>query len=430
MLARVLRVGSLGVALVASFFIGFWYQPAQRHPSATMEAPAVAPEVSPFDLTKGFPRADAPPPVDPRQVEPRAVEARAMAIRRDAESIAAECRQSADGNWDRWERDTARYRSALRAKIESLKTLHPTHADNSFSKYAAMEGKDNFPLFEIMAPTELNYLYDPASLDRFRRERAVVVAHRWLRERGIDLIFVALPKMTELYVEHFVDACPPDGVIAPHVRRALLELLESDVEVVDGFRLFRSFRDADDEYLYHAADTHWAPRAMRITAKHLADRIERYRFGARGRYGLSISNTTLGPSGSTTFVPNLEKWLPAQNGWAALEPEQWKRAETVLTTTDLCTTARDGGKLTDDVRSPVLLIGTSYVEHFDKHLARELNLRVHSFGAAGRTTQVFGEFLRQPDLLAHCRVVVWITTGHDLPNFPPLPPAIAAATDK
>jgi hypothetical protein len=424
-LARVLLVSSLCIAVAAGFFAGYRYQPAQRAAAAAGEA-----DGSSFDVKKGFPRPDAPRPVDPRQAEPAAVEARATAIRRDIESITAECRRAAGGDWDRWQRDTARYRTDLRTKVESLKALHPTQADNSFSKWAPLEGRDDFPLFEMVASVNIDYLYDPASLDQFRKERAVVAAHRWLRERGIDLIFVALPKMTEVYIDHFIDPCPPDGIIAPHVRRTLLELLESDVEVVEGFRPFRSFRDAGDEYLYQAADTHWAPRAMRILAKVLADRIERYRFGARARYGLPIAGTTLGPSGTTAFVPERGKWLPTQYGWAALTPEQWKRAESILTTTDICATTWDGQDLNDDPNSPVLLVGHSYLWQFDKHFARELNMRINVHAVAARTTEVFRDFLREPDLLAHCRVVVWITTGRDWPRFPPLPPEITGATGK
>jgi hypothetical protein len=145
---------------------------------------------------------------------------------------------------------------------------------------------------------------------------------------------------------------------------------------------------------------------------------------------LPIAGTTLGPSGTTAFVPERGKWLPTQYGWAALTPEQWNRAEPVLTTTDICATTWDGQDLNDDPNSPVLLVGHSYLWQFDKHFARELNMRINVHAVAARTTEVFRDFLREPDLLAHCRVVVWITTGRDWPRFPPLPPEITGATAK
>src|SRR5262249_4311715 len=110
-----------------------------------------------------------------------------------------------------------------------------------------------------------------------------------------DLIFVPAPRMTETYIEHFLDPCPKDGVIAPHMRRTVLEMLKDDVEVVDGFSLLRSARNSDEEYLYNSGTPHWGPRAMRVTAKEVADRIARYKFGARARYGLPICKTGPGP---------------------------------------------------------------------------------------------------------------------------------------
>jgi hypothetical protein len=424
---RAVVTGIVCAALIGSFFAGTWYEASLPRPSEETHAPLAAP-VMPYDAANGFPRPNAPRPVDPREAEPRAVEARAEAIQRDAEAIAAECERSARGDWDRWERDTAPSRAALRAKTDSLKDLDPAAPETALAKYAALEGRQNFPLFEIGARNQLNYLHDPASLDAFRRDRPVVAASRWLRQRGIDLILVSVPKMTEVYVEHFVDPCPSDGVIAPHFRRTLLELLKDDVEVVDGFRLFRPFRDTDAEYLYNTADTHWAPRALRIMAKYLADRVERYRFGARARYALPIVRTTLGLSGANKFSSEFGKAFPAQNGWDSLSPEQQKRAVMAQTTTDeVSTITWDGKVLTRDPDSPVLVMGHSYVNYFRDHLARALNMPVNVAWGDDRTTEAFADFLREPEMLARCRVVVWITTGHHMTCFHPLPAEVAAA---
>jgi hypothetical protein len=425
---RVLLAGALGVTSVVSFLAGTQFRPPQPVLPAVAQAPVPPPAAIAYDTTKGFPQPDAPRPVDPREAEAFAVNARAKAIRRDAQAIVTECRLAAGGDWDLWQRDTDRYRSYLRTKVSSLKTLDPALAELSLAKYAPLEGRDNFPLFEVAARTQLKHLYDPASLDQFRRQQPVVVAQRWLRERGIDLIFVALPKMTEVYIEHFFDRCPKDGIIAPHVRQALLELLDNDVEVVDGFRLFRPFRDTDAEYLYHTADTHWAPRAMRITARRLADRIERYRFGARARQALPAFKSALGPAKSSTFSTEFGKMLPPQDGWQALSPEQRERAAGAQTSTDLVTTTWDDRVLTGDPNSPVLVIGHSYVNYFTDHLARELNMQVRTISAANGTTEAFDDFLRDPETLARCRVVVWITTGYHMTRFHPLPPPIAADT--
>ena len=162
-----------------------------------------------FDPAKAFPLSDAPRPPVSRQPEPPAVKARAAAIRRDAEAIEAECRQAAGGDWERWQRDTASYRAALKSKIDALKFFDPPRATYDEANSEPLEGKDGFPLFEVGPRAFLQFLYRPETLDTFRKDRSVAVVHRWLQAHGVDLIFVPAPKMTEVYVEHFLDPLSP-----------------------------------------------------------------------------------------------------------------------------------------------------------------------------------------------------------------------------
>ncbi len=378
---------------------------------------SVAPIVEPADaapMPKGGPSAS----------DPQATEARAKIIRRDADAILAECRKAADGDWDRWQHDTAPYRAALKAKVDALKlpgSARPIYLE-------ALEGSNYFPLFEIAPVEYIKYLYDSTSLEGFRSDRSVVAAHRWLRERGIDLIFVPVPKMTEVYIDHFLDPCPADRIIAPHIRSTLLELLNADVEVVDGLPLFRSQRDTDSEYLYNAADTHWAPRAMRIMAREVADRVGRYQFEAKARAAAPIVKTVPGPY--NVAGPDHGDGPGIQNGWLALNAEQKKRATAALTKSHPHVTLPDGRLPPDDPASPVILIGNSYVANFREVLIQELNLLIRTNTAGGQTTESFADFLREPELLNNCRVVVWITTCQHLPEFKQLPPGIAATRSK
>jgi hypothetical protein len=375
---------------------------APEAPAATPETDAARPE-------------DYRQPEDPRQPEPRAVAARAGVIRRDAAAIESECRRAAGGDWDKWQRDTAHYRLCLRKMVEALKDLDGNRPPYAECRQQPLEGRDGFPLFETGPREYLSYLYEPTRVEAFRRGRAVVAADRWLRQRGIDLIFVSVPKMTEVYAEHFVDPCPPDGVIAPHVRHALYELLESDVEVVDGWSLFRPLREPDPEYLYNAAEPHWAPRGWRVMAKELAGRIERYRFGARARYRQPL------------FRTSTVKNLVSVGHFAGLSPEQQARAEAAQTRTFSEVFGKDGRKPADDPKSPVLVIGHSFVTGFREQLIKELNLPVNERVSDGMTTEAFGDFLREPELLAHTRVVVWVTTEQHFTRFKPLPEPVMQA---
>ena len=392
-----LKLVALTTALATCFLIGTHFSQLQFRPR---------PLVLTFDLADGFPRPDAPRAEDPRGPEPQAVAARAQAIRRTADIIRGEC-QAAGGDWARWQHDTEQYRATLKSKVDALKDL-----DKSISVFPeALAGRDSFPLFEFRAPENLRYLIDPSSFDSFGRDRPVVIAERWLRSRGIDLIYAPIPKMTEVYIEEFVDPCPADGIIAPHVRRSLLDLLEADVEVVDVLPLLRCLRNSDAEYLYNTADSHWAPRAMRIVAKEVADRIARYNFGARARYGLPITTAVPGPFILNETAENMSSILPAQDGWNTLTAEQKKRAARAQTTTHAEIRMVDGSVPPDDPSSPVLITGNSYVLHFREQLVKEMNLLVHSVWGDNWTTHAFGDFLRDKEHLAHCRVVVWISTA-------------------
>lgn len=363
-------------------------------------------------------RALLPPP-GPRVVKPRDV-----AIREDADAIRAECQRAAGGDWDAWQLQTAPYRAALRARLDALKTYPAGRSHHLESQYEALEGSNQFPLFEVAARTHLNYLYDERALDGFRRERAVLAAHRWLRRRGIDLIFVPVPKMTEVYVEHFLDPCPADGVIAPHVRHTLLELLEADIEVVDGLRLFRQVRQPDPEYLYNTADTHWAPRGMRVMAREVADRIARYDFGAKARAAPAV----VIPSVERYNLDGVHGGVGSEGGWTALNERQQQVAKKAQTMYQVSIYAKDNGPAYDVPRSPVFLLGHSYATDFREQLIRELNLLLRTRGSP--TTEGFADFLRDPELLDGCRVVVWVSTEQHLTHLRPMPAPIRSTLNE
>jgi hypothetical protein len=438
---RLIGVLSLAAALTGSFLLGIMCNDigpfAREATLLARQLPNISAPPDPDDRRNVEPRpvynsATAFPQVQrlarpvSRQPEARAQEARAKAIRDDKAAILAECQRAAGGDWARWATDTAPYRAALKAKVDALNTLNSSTITPD-SNREALAGRGDFPLFEIRADHNLNYLYNPATLAPFRKSRLVEAADRWLRRRGIDLIFVPVPKMTEVYVEHFLEPCPRDGIIAPQVRQTLWELLDADVEVVDGLRLFRGLRDdGDEEYLYNTGDTHWAPRGMRAMAKEIADRISRYHFGSRARLALPIYRTSPGPydiNGSLGGMGSLD-------GWAALSREQQERARAHQTTNLAEVLTLDGTPLRDDTLSPVFVIGHSYVTKFEDQLAKELNMPVHASAVAGETTGFFADFLRSPELLNPCRVLVWITTEQHLTHFDPMPAPIMATLDE
>jgi hypothetical protein len=414
-----LKLTGSAVALAAAFYAGMWVSSSGVLGPVGSATGNGTGQASPKSTFRTIPFHLA----GPRKPEPRAAEERARVIRRDAAAIAAECQRASGGDWEKWQLATAPYRAALQAKVTALKDLPNPSSPYLDCRYQALEGLQGFPLFEIGSRVQLNYLYDPDSLDEFRSQRPVLAASRWLRQQGIDLIFVPVPKMTEVYIDHFLDPCPPDGIIAPHSRRMLLEMLDADVEVVDGLALFRPERDVDAEYLYNTADTHWAPRGMRVMAKEIADRVQRYPFGRRARSGLPIVQVAPGPY----LIGDKPGGIGSDRGWMALSPEQRERADAVQTTELAEVRLLNGDEPRDDPTSPVLLVGHSYARKFREQLIKELNLQVSTRIEPGLTTQAFADFLREPELLAHCHVVVWICTEQHMTSFAKLPTPVVQA---
>jgi hypothetical protein len=397
------RITAGGVLLVAVLIVGAFLLPAKAPPAA------VQPEEPSFQLP--------PPCTDPREPEPEAIEARATVMLRDAKAIEAQCLKAADGDWDKWQNDTEPCRAALKARISALKPRSLPGDGMPEYRYQPLAPLDDFPLFQIGPREHISYLYDPKQMESPLGIPQVVAVDRWLKRQGIDLIFVPVPKMVEIYAEHFV-AAPPDGIMAPHVRRALLTLLNSDVETVDGLALFHSDRGASG-YLYNTADSHWAPPGMQVMAKEIAPRIARYKFGARAHQSPPIVWTA-----ETPYI--LDAVLGGVNAgpWLLLSPEQQARAKTAQATTLPQVYVRKDFVVPPDPNSPVLVIGNSYVRYFWEQLVKELNLLANRNDLAGMTTESFGNLLREPELLARTRVVVWVTTTQDLTRFKPLPKAI------
>jgi hypothetical protein len=352
-----------------------------------------------------------------RSTEPEAVEARAAVIRTDSATIEAECQQAAGGDWSKWLDATAGFRAALKQRLEAVKFsyLPPQMGQKPqlemllFEPLAAL---DDFPLYEIGSKAALRYLCEPDRLTDFRKTKSVSVASRWLRRQGIDLVFVPVPRMTEVYCEHFIKPCPADGVIAPYLCQSFHELLREDVEVVDSFRIMRPRREPDPDYLHGAADTHWSARGARLVARQLAERMSRYGFIREARKGPRVVSES----------PDQTKPFP-RNGWRTLNDEQKAKALRVSRDTPVVV-GTDGRPAQPDPDGPVLLIGDSSAEELQDQLALELNLRLRTNWSRGQTTESFEDFLRRPELLQGVRVVVWAQMMEELLRFRPLPQSI------
>jgi hypothetical protein len=340
---------------------------------------------------------------------------RSSAIRETMDVIRAECQRSASGDWDRWTAQLEPVRSDLVGKMRVAKAYNPSAAGYFEARSPVLEGKDQFPLFESAPEHYLLHVVEPGALDLFRLARPVVAGDRWLERQGIDVLFVPVPKMTEVYPEYFTDHCPSNRIIAPQVRRSMLEMLEADVEVVDLWYAFQAERDKDPEPLYQPADPHWGPRAQAIAARVVAERLKRYDFVVKAQAAPSICEGPELPFAAASAGATFQ----------ALTPEQRRRAEQ---------NQPHSSRIPQKFRRPqfddsalVACIGDSYNFGFMELLAREINLPIRALPAGGHTSDVFKDCIRNPVLLEGCKVVIWLVCNSSLKNPWPLPKGIADA---
>jgi hypothetical protein len=343
--------------------------------------------------------AEAPEP-EPAAAEPESLAApppaealRAEAIRDGIRALTEECRRHGGGDWDDWSRQLQGYRSALLARIGAARPNYPD-AKDMFSASTILETLGPPTLFEPVPAWYVRYLAEPESIDSFRREMPVAAVSRWLRAQGVDLVFVPAPKMTEVYPDLMASPCPAHRIVAPHLRRILLELLEHDVEVLDPLPAFLAAPDREAP-LYVPDDTHWAPRARQMAAEMIAARLRRYAFARYAREGPPLFRRVDLPWGYPVFPFS-----------GALNPDQRRRCTPYFPETYPVVVPTRGVNPVDQ-HAPVLLIGDSYNEGLVELVARELNTPVAAQTGAGQTVEAVTEGVRNPAVFRGRRVVVW-----------------------
>jgi hypothetical protein len=347
---------------------------------------------------------------------PARAEVRSVTMERLAERLIAECRRAAEGDWDRWQRQLQPFRDQLKALVKKAESQVPAAAANQRPPDALLEAPGRVPLFEVDPQWQVRYLIEPESLKTWQSEDPVPKVTKWLRERGIDVIFVPVPKMTEVYAARMVAATPRDGIVAPHMRKLILDLVRKDVEVVDLLPAFLGAARRDTDPLYHAADPHWSQRGRRIAAAAIAERLRRYKFAQdalerRKAFRFETTQTTVRGA-----------------AWDAMTEAQRARVAPATIERGLKVVPNAKPAIVPD--SPVLFIGDSYNHGLPEFVAAELNMPVSSLANGAQTTGAIAALVRDPSLLANRRVVVWVNTALALMMEWPLPPLEPARSSR
>ena len=170
---------------------------------------------------------------------------------------------------------------ALRERIAAATPNNPRAKGPSEGRYEVLESLGDPPRFEAWPSSYLRYLAKaPLSTSEFISQTGFVSSidaiSRWLASHGIDLIFVPVPKMTEVYPDQFIRETPADRIVAPPMRRAIHDLLDRGVEVVDLLPVFLEARKKKGPSLYQYCDPHWTWEGQRIALEEIVKRLRRY----------------------------------------------------------------------------------------------------------------------------------------------------------
>lgn len=350
------------------------------------------------------PSSAAPAPPDPaRQREKSILDSKELILRQLGASGA--------GSWDDWNAAVEPFRVALRARIDAAKPNNPGAKGPSEGRYEVLESLGNPPRFEAWPSSYLRYLAKaPLSTSEFISQTAFVPSiaaiSRWLASRGIDLIFVPVPKMTEVYPDQFVRETPADRIVSPPMRRAIHDLLDQGVEVVDLLPLFLEARKKKGTSLYQYCDPHWAWEGQRIALEEIVKRLRRYPVvrKAQGRpplYRSFMERRDLAPFSATL---------------GALTATQAKRVRPLLTYDIEFVLPLGDAPLTSET-SPIALAGDSYNNGLEANLSHRLNLPIRDLHAAG-TSSPFKDLLRDPESMKSMKVLVFLLSTPGLWEYP------------
>jgi SGNH hydrolase-like domain, acetyltransferase AlgX len=342
--------------------------------------------------------------------------ARRASIAATQRAFIAERKAIGKGDYRKWYDSLAELRKELRAVMdwEAASNLRASPTDPN-SKQALLKAAGNPPLFsEIYAGGYVALKdVDPfAWAATLRAPQAVQATSLWLKKQGIDLIFVPVPKMSDVYMDRIVPrGVPQDRIVSPHLRKVLFDLVEKDIEVVDLLPDMLQARDQAKYPLFFPADSHWSPTGRALCVQALAERLGRYPFVQDARKQEPLFNSSI------------EKFQNPMWALPLLTAEEKAEVEPFLHPDFEYVSRRNGAAYGNFESGPVMLIGDSFSDLIGPQLARAINLPVAMYPVPGGTIQPAKELLRNREVVAQAKVVIWVMNYaifflHDWPALP------------
>ena len=313
------------------------------------------------------------------------------------------------GAWEKWAKSVSGFhrqlRKALAKRPKALK---------------ALMGRDGFLFFR----NSIKYVIggdlrkQPKGKNPFD---TIVDFKNYLAKQGVDFLLVPIPTKVEVFPDKILsgrfrtDSLP---VLNPYGRKLLKELGDAGVEIVDLLPVFleeRSVNQKGQEALYQAQDTHWTDRGLRMAARIIAKRIEKYPWYqglSKNPVNFTQKKVTFKRQGdlvSRLAEGEKSRYKPQQLiGWKVFGP--------------------DGKPYEDDPQSPIVVLGDSFTGVYQRtycrnagvsaHIARLIKYPVDLVMSYGGGPNVRKKLLRRGEQsLRSKRLVIWMFAARDLYDY-------------
>ncbi len=322
----------------------------------------------------------------------------ALAMRANQMRWRRELQQQGHGDWATWNRQLIAFQADVRRQLKARPEINGLVARDGFLFY-----RDDVNLL----------LSGDLRLQKKRRDPYPAIVHynQQLRASGVDLLLVIIPSKSEIFPEK-LSAIPlgERPIVAPYVRKFMMELDQAGVECVDLLPTFLEERKKHPEPFYMKQDTHWSNIAVRAAARLIGERVKRYSWfpeAAANPVGYTTRKALIKENGDVVgMLPGTEK--------TPYQPQAIFIEQVLLP---------DGSPYEDAPNSPIALLGDSFCGAYGDrhaglaaHLAREIGMPVCAIATNGGGVNTARRTLGAPWALAVSRrkLIVWTMAGRCL----------------
>ncbi|MGE4564595.1 MAG: hypothetical protein AB7F32_06980 [Victivallaceae bacterium] len=177
--------------------------------------------------------------------------------------------------------------------------LKPAMEANNAAATVKNAGKWVNGTFVAPGPVQM----EPGDYTEFKK--GIIRLNQFLKRRNIDLIVVRFPSRHEAAFPFFAGQPVGIGVSNPYYRQLERELLEADVEYIDGLKAVHSDPTSWPLYYWYniPGEGHPAEGALQAVANVVAERLQRYALPRTGNYRLADDVDQYNQNGRTHRYP-------------------------------------------------------------------------------------------------------------------------------